>query len=247
MLARLYQRKFGVDERGLLEFPMLRRAPAEAPRLLFTHGGDAMRRPEQIRIDTSQYRNVKLVLIARDPADIAVSRYHHLKNRSRDPARRKLASQPLDAFVWSEQGCIPSIVTFLNQFARIPGATIIHYEDFLTNPEPTLAKLAAAIGLDVDQDDIKDAVEFGKLPNLKQLEREGYFTSSRLRQARKGDERSGKVRRGSSGAYKAELDPEVAARIDSYIDEHLDPKLGYSRNRRRGRRQPAGQPPGVTN
>ena len=43
MLARLFQLKFGIDERRLLDFPSLRRAARGVPRLLFVHGGDAMR------------------------------------------------------------------------------------------------------------------------------------------------------------------------------------------------------------
>ena len=228
MLARLYQRRFGIDERGLLEFAVLRRAPAGVPRVLFTHGGDAMRRPDEIDIDPSGYAGRKIVLIARHPGDIAVSRYHHLKHRSRDKARRRLAEQPLDSFVWADEGGIPSIVTFLNQFAALPGVTIIRYEDFLSSPDRSLRTLAQAIHLQADEDDIADAVEFASLPNLKQREREGYFTSSRLRRARKDDEQSGKVRSGTSGGYRARLGPDAAARIDAYVREKLDPRLGYS-------------------
>ncbi|HET7606955.1 MAG TPA: sulfotransferase domain-containing protein [Sphingomicrobium sp.] len=228
MLARLYQRRFGVDERGLLEFPMLLRAPAEVPRVLFTHAGDAMRRPDQIGLDPSDYAGRKVVLIARHPGDIAVSRYHHLKHRSRDKARRRLAEQPLDAFVWADEGGIPSIVAFLNRFAALPGVTIIRYEDFLAQPEASLRTLADALGLGVDTDGIADAVEFARLPNLKEREREGYFTSPRLRRARTGDAQSGKVRSGTSGGYRAQLDPATAARIDEFVSGNLDPRLGYS-------------------
>ena len=228
MLARLYKRRFGIDERSLLEFPALRRASANAPRVFFIHGGDAMRHPDQIHLEPADYRHKKVVLIARHPGDIAVSRYHHLKHRSRDTARQRLAEQPLEPFVWTEQGGIPSIVAFLNQFAALPRVTILRYEDFLAEPAITLRKLAEAIGLTVSDDDIVDAVEFGSLPNLKQLEREGYFTSSRLRQARKGDEQSGKVRKGTSGGYREQLDEAAAERIDAYVDEHRDPRFGYS-------------------
>lgn len=228
MLARLYQRQFGIDERGLLEFPKLWRAPANVPRVLFTHAGDAMRSPGEIRIDPSAYAHARVALIARHPGDIAVSRYHHLKHRSRDRSRRRLAGQPLETFVWAQQGGIPSIVAFLNGFAALPAVTIIRYEDFLTDPRKSLRRLADAIGLHVSDEDIADAVEFGSLPNLRKLEREGYFTSSRLQRARKGDERSGKVRQGTSGGYRAQLDADAAARIDAYIDEELDPRLGYS-------------------
>jgi hypothetical protein len=229
MLARLYQRRFGIDERQLLEFPALRRAPAGVPRVLFSHAGDAMRRPDHIRIDPSAYADRKLVLIARHPGDIAVSRYHHLKHRSRDKARRRLADQPLDTFVWAQEGGVPSIVAFLNHFAMIPGITILRYEDFIVDPRAPLRELAAAIGLEVGDEDIHDAVQFGSLANLKRLEREGYFSSARLRRARKDDEQSGKVRSGTSGGFRSELDADVADRVDSYVREQLDPRFGYSR------------------
>jgi hypothetical protein len=227
MVSRLYQRRFGIDERALLDFPMLRRARPPVPRLLFTHAGDAMRRPGEIELDPADYAHANIVLVARHPGDIAVSRYYHLKHRSRDKARQQLAEQPLDTFVWADEGGIPSIVTFLNQFAALPNVTIIRYEDFLTDPEQSLRILAVAIGLETDAADVADAVEFGSLPSLRQREREGYFTSSRLRQARKGDEKSGKVRSGKSGGYRAQLDPGSAARIDAYVDEHLNPVFGY--------------------
>jgi hypothetical protein len=231
MLARLYQRRFGIDERGLLEFPTLRRAPPGVPKLLFTHAGDAMRGPEHVHVEPAHYAGKRVVLIARQPGDIAVSRYHHLKHRSRDKARQRLAAQPLETFVWAEQGGIPSIVAFLNLFASLPGVTIVRYEDILSAPEDSLRKIAEAIGLSVDKTDIADAVEFGTLPNLKQREREGYFTSSRLQRSRGGDERSGKVREGSSGGYRTQLDGDAVARIDAYLEQHLDPRFGYARSR----------------
>jgi hypothetical protein len=228
MLARLYQRRFGIDERDLLEFPTLRQAAREVPRVLFTHAGDAMRRPDEIQVDPSDYAGKKLVLIARHPGDIVVSRHHHLRHRSRDRARRRLAEQPLASFLWAEQGGIPSIVEFLNSFAALRGVTIIRYEDFLAKPERALKRLADAIGLKAGKADIADAVDFARLPNLKEREREGYFTSSRLRPARKGDARSGKVRKGTSGGYRGELDQAEAEKVEAYLRENLDPRLGYS-------------------
>lgn len=230
MLARLFQRRFGIDERKLLEFPLLRDAPDNVPRLLFTHAGDAMRAPGDIQIDAQAFAHARVVLIARHPGDVAVSRFHHLKHRSRDPARRRLADQPLETFVWSDQGGIPSIVRFLNAFAALPGVTIVRYGAFLEHPAEALRMLTRGIGLEVGDDDIADAVEFGRLDNLRQREREGYFTSARLKQARTGDAQSFKVRSGTSGGYRAALGPGEAARIDSYIDEQLDPVFGYMRS-----------------
>jgi hypothetical protein len=232
MLSRLFQRNYGIDERGLLEFPMLQRAAANVPRLLFTHAGDAMRGPDEIRLNPERYAHCPVVLLARHPGDVAVSRYHHLRHRSRDRERRRLAEQPLESFVWSEQGGIPSIVRFLNGWAELARSRndvgIVRYEDFLADPHAALRELTAKIGVEVDEADIIDAVEFAAFGNLRKREREGYFRSSRLRAAKTGDEASFKVRSGNSGGYRNRLGPEDAARIDAYVAEHLDPSFGYS-------------------
>ena len=228
MLAHLYQHRFGIDERSLLEFAELRTAPAAAPRVLFTHAGDAMRPPDEIEVEPSAYAGKRVVLLARHPGDIAVSRYHHLKHRSRDAVRRRLAAQPLESFVWDDDGGIPSIIAFLNQFAALPGVAVVRYEQFLGQPESALRMLAKAIGLEVSDSEIGEAVEFGRLANLRQREREGYFRSPRLRRARPADDQSGKVRSGGSGGYRVELGEAAATKIDAYVAEHLNPVFGYS-------------------
>ena len=230
MLAHLYQRRFGIDERELLEFPVLLRASPEVPRVLFTHAGDAMRSPREIALRAEDYRGARVILLARHPGDVAVSRYHHLKHRSRDRARRRLADQPLEKFVWSEQGGVPSIVEFLNGFAAFEGVTILRYEDFVSEPKEPLRELAAAVGVQASDDDVAAAAEFGKLPNLRQRERDGYFRSARLRPAKASDQRTAKVRSGRSGGYRAELGDAEADRVDAYVAEHLDPVFGYSKS-----------------
>jgi hypothetical protein len=232
MVSRLFQRRFGIDERKLLEFPTLLREKREVPRLLFTHAGDAMRRPDEIHLDPREYAHVRVVLLARHPGDVAVSRQHHLKYRSRDKARQRLADQPLELFIWADQGGIPSIVRFMNQWAELArsrtGVGIVRYEDFVTDPAPTLEQLAKLVGLGVSEDDIEDAVEFGSFGNLKQREQEGYFSSSRLQPSKADDSRSGKVRKGGTGGYRKRLEPREVAKVDAYLAEHLDPVFGYS-------------------
>lgn len=234
MLARLYQLQFGIDERELLEFATLRRAPREVPRLLFTHAGDAMRRPDEIRLDKRIYAGRKVALLVRHPGDVVVSRYYHLGHRSEDRARQRLADQPLDEFVWTERGGVPAIVTFLNQWAAYArersGIAISRYEDFLSEPQATLRALAAFIGLDHGDAAIAEAVECARFDNLKAKEREGYYSSSRLRPAADGDESSFKVRSGKAGGFRSELSKEQAAAVDDYVARHLDAMFGYGRS-----------------
>ncbi|WP_310468066.1 sulfotransferase domain-containing protein [Sphingomonas sp.] len=231
MLARLFQAQFAIDEREPLNFATLRRAPPEVPRILFTHNGDAMRTPDRIHIDRLAYAGRKVVLLARHPGDVVVSRYHHLKHRSLDPARQRLAAQPLEDFVWTPHGGVPSIVRFLNQWAELArergDILFLRYEDFLTDPSSKLGELARFVGLASDDAAITDAVEFARFENLRAKEREGYFTSARLGPGRAGNEASYKVRSGKSGGYRAQLGEAGQQRVDAYLREHLDPLFGY--------------------
>lgn len=231
-LARLFQRQFGVDERHLLSFSQLQKAPPEVPRIAFTHAGDAMRRPDQIRFDAKLFEGRRVILLARHPGDTAVSRYFHLKHRSESPSRRRLADQPLGEFVWIERGGIPSIVRYLNLWADLSrqreGILILRYEDFVDRPEPTLRALADFVGLDSSDADIRDAVEFASFDNLRAREREGYFASGRMGAGHTGDENSFKVRSGRSGGFRAKLDAPERARVIDYVNAHLDPLFCYT-------------------
>jgi hypothetical protein len=145
--------------------------------------------------------------------------------------RRRLAEQPLEDFIWTEQGGIPSIVRFLNQWAELArersGIIVVRYEDFLSQPERTLQTLAIFIGLEGDEAAIADAVDFARFDNLKERERQGYFSSGRMGARRSGDESSYKVRSGKSGGFRAQLSKAGQERVESYVSEHLDPMFGY--------------------
>lgn len=231
MLARLYQRQFGIDEREVLSYATLRHAPEGVPRIVFTHDGDAMRPPSKIGIDRKAYRGRKVVVLARHPGDVIVSRYYHLKHRSLDRARRRLASRPLEAFVWTSFGGVSSIVHFLNGWAKLArergDVHVVRYEDFLADPERALASLARIIGLDSSEAAIKDAVEFARFENLRSKEREGYFASSRLGPGRAGDEHSFKVRSGKSGGFRTALSEGGRKLVEDYVAKRLDPVFGY--------------------
>lgn len=231
MLSRLFQRRFGIDERRLLEFPLLMKAAPEVPRILFTHAGDAMRLAEEIELDRRAFEHSTVILLGRHPGDVVISWYHQLRYRDRSRESRRAAQQPLDQFIWREHGGIAAIVRFMNEWAKYAAerqnAEIFRYEDFLSDPRTSLRKLTDRIGLELDQAELDDAVDFGAFDNLKVREREGYFLSARLRAAKKGVESSFKVRRGISGGYRTQLEPSEVAKIDKFVSENLDPIFGY--------------------
>lgn len=232
MLSRLYQLRHALPEDTLLEFNNLQKINAEIPRILFTHDGDSMKRPHQLHIDKRKYTEKKVVLLVRNPIDVVVSRYFHLRHRSRDRRRRAYGRMPIEEFVWAPLGCLPTIVAFMNDWdgARcvVPDLLILRYEDFRAEPERTLGKLACFLEVDSSANDIKDAVEFAALENLRQREAAGFFPTARLGPRQAGNPESFKVRKGKVGGYRDYFSPEHAARLEVFVRTQLAPGFGYS-------------------
>jgi len=231
MLSRLCQIEWDLPETALLEFDNLHARDPRIPRVLFTHDVDAMVPASRLPADKSHYAGKPVTLLARHPADIAVSRHFHLKHRSRDQARRRLAEAPLAEFVWSEYGGLPAIVKFLNQWAEAarghPEFSLQRYEDFIADPKAALAALAQNLKIPADAAAVEDAVAFASFQNLKKKEAEGFFDNDRLRPRKTGEAGSFKVRSGKAGGWSAQFEPDEAARIADYIARNLDPVFGY--------------------
>lgn len=217
---------------AVLEFDNLHKLNASLPRVLFTHDGDAMRTPEEItEVDKLLYLGIKIVILVRHPADVAVSRFHHLKYRSSDPARKRLAQLPLGEFVWADQGGIPSIVKFLNVWASFAASNInaitVRYEDFSKNPETTLNRMITHIGIHATERHIYEAVAAASFDNMKKAEIRGQFETSRLKPRLDNDERTQKVRRGKAGGWRDNFSAAEIEKIDHYVSANLNPRLGY--------------------
>lgn len=232
MLSRLYQQRYGIGPSEILEFDNYHRKDARIPRILFTHDGDSLRRPGEFPTDKSAYARVKVVLLARHPIDVIVSRYFHLKHRSRDSTRRTLAEQSIADFAWSDLGGLPSIVSFLNGWAEarnnLPSFGLFAYEDFRSDGAGALARLAAFLGAPSEPKEIAEAVSFASFENLQSKEREGFFRTDRIGARRQGDEQSLKVRSGKVAGYRVHFDPDQCTLMEAFVAEHLDPIFGYT-------------------
>ena len=71
-------------------------------------------------------------------------------------------------------------------------------------------------------------MEFAAFDSLSRKEKEGFFSSGRLRPADPEDAGSFKVRRGKIGGYRDYFTAEQNDRIDTLVREQLDPFFGYS-------------------
>ena len=117
MLSRFYQLAYGLPEGVMLEFDNLHRANPAIPSVFFTHG-NYVRDYTNIWDSKSPFYPKRILLLVRDPRDIAVSQYFQWKYRMR-PVKRLLNDYPeqdglsIYDFMMNRDAGLPRIIDFL--------------------------------------------------------------------------------------------------------------------------------------
>lgn len=234
MLSRLCTRHFGLDGEEVMEFDNLHARDMRIPRILFTHDGEPWHRPEDLPADKSLYAGKPVLLLVRDPIDVAVSRFFHVNNRSRWIPYPEYKDMKIGEFVWAPLGGIPTIVAYMNNWLRAEGTVgrllVQKYEDYRTNPEATLAEAAKFLGIPATPEEVAEAVQYAAFENLKKKEQKGEIQNHRLGARQEGNPDSLKVRRGKVKGYLDYFSPEEAERMEKFVRDNLDPRYGYCRS-----------------
>jgi len=241
MLSRFYQLHFGLETEHMLEFDNYHRRDARAPKVFFTHDNyirDHLRRPEGLE----HFRGKRVVLLARDPRDVAVSQYFQWRYRMR-PRKKALNAYPphgaevdIFDFVCNPDCGIPRIVDCLNGWARAmpmmgDDLTVIRYEDLRADPGATLEHVVAATGTPGSRAHIEAAKDYAAYENMKKRESSNEGMRGSGQRVRPGDgdnPDSFKVRRGKVGGYRDYFTPEQIRVIDAMVEDRLDPVFGYN-------------------
>ena len=189
----------------------------------------------------------KVVLLVRDPRDVAVSQFFQWKYRMR--ARKKVLNQyprhrtdisPFE-FVMNRDSGLPKIIEYLNlwerEAPRIDNLLIVRYEDMRANPRKILRQILSFIGTPGSDRQIEEAVEFASYDNMKELEAKKVFwlSGGRLVPKDRHNPNSYKVRRAKVGGYTDYFDDQQIVQIDALVNSRLVPSFGYSHSREVGR------------
>jgi len=240
MLSRFYQVKHGLPVNRLLEFDNLHHMNAAVPKVFFTHN-NYLKDYLNVKGELGHFRGKKVVLLVRDPRDVAVSQFFQWKYRMR-PNKKVLNKYPAhgsDTDIWSfvaNPDCgVPRIVAFLNEWAKAmpelgEDLLIIRYEDMRKDPAGIMRQVLAFVGTPGTNEEIDKAVEFASYENMKKLEEKSLFKGSgaRVRPGDKNNPNSFKVRRAKVGGYRDYFEDDKVALIDSMVLDHLDPVFGYN-------------------
>jgi hypothetical protein len=238
MLSRYYQIRYGLSEKRFLEFDNLHAENPDIPKILFTHG-NYVRDYTNNWDSKADFYGKKVILLVRDPRDVAVSQYFQWKFRMR-PAKKFLNDYPAHGedvsvfeFVMNRDAGLRRVVDFLNGWAReisqIRDILVVRYEDMRTDPERVLKEVVDFLGTPGSETQVKEAVAFAAYENMKKLEEKKAFASSgrRLVPGDRKNPDSFKVRRAKVGGYRDYFDDDQIMEIDRFVRDSLSPIYRY--------------------
>lgn len=236
MLSRFYQVKHGLAQRHLIGFDNLHGKNRAIPKVFFTHD-NYLKDFTGHADDKSDYYDKKVVLLVRDPADVAVSQYFQWKYRMR-PVKKLINDYPdadisLYDFVMRPNAGLPKVIEFMNGWARelprLKQLLVVRYEDMRADPHEALRRIVEFIGTPGSAEEIAEAVSFASIENMRALEQKRVFWLSGGRMVAKdrNNPNTFKVRRAKVGGYREDFTEEQTRRIEEMIAHDLDPVFGY--------------------
>ena len=239
MLSRFYQLKHGLSARHLIGFDNLHKKNPAIPKLFFTHD-NYIKDYTGNRDSKADFYGKKVVLLVRDPFDTAVSQFFQWKYRMR-PGKKALNQYPQHGsdtsvfdFVMDEDAGLPKIIDYLNLWAsessKIKDLLIVRYEDLRADTAQALERIVNFIGTPGSEADIRAAVEFASVENMRMMEEKKTFwlSGSRMVAKDRKNPNSYKVRKAKVGGYRDYFDDQQIAAMQQLVAERLDPVFGYT-------------------
>ena len=238
MISRVFQQLADVNSDKMLEFDNFKRLGSGIPSLYFTHG-NYLRNYTGDWHSKADFYQKRIVMLVRDPRDIAVSQFFQWKFRML-PRKKMLNHYPLDGsdmslfdFVMDPQAGLPVILDFFEiwqrELPRVKGSIIVRYEDMRDDPGRELDRVMQFFGLSCTQTQLDDAVAFASYDNMKRLEQTRAFGhhGKRLIPGNRANPDSFKVRRAKVGGYRDYFDDEQLAVIEALMRQRSGPLFGY--------------------
>lgn len=235
MLTRFYQEKHKIDKMELIGFYNFHKHHKDIPRLFFTHDNYI---DDYVKAGAAKahFYDRKVVLLVRDPRDVAVSSYFQRKYRANEDklALRDISVEGDPSMFEFVAFRVPLIVDFLNawhaELANLRHALVVRYEDLKTDPAAELAKILEFFGTPGSDEEVADAVAFADYENMKKLEASGGLGADdrRITPVDRNDPNTYKVRRAKVGGYRDYFSEEEVAEIDGLVTTRLAPEFGYA-------------------
>jgi alcohol sulfotransferase len=239
MVSHLFRVMYGLPKNAILGFDNFHNLDNSVPKTFFTHDN-------YIKDFTGDFETKKpfydktVVLLARDPRDVAVSQFFQWKHRVK-PTKVAINNYPpqgsdislFDFVMGDNGGGMKAVTDFLNLWAKeadkVQKFHLLRYEDLRAHPHEELRKLLDFMEVDASEAHVNDAVQYSSYENMKKMESSQQFrlAGGRMVPRDKDNPDSYKVRRAKVGGYRDYFTDEEVAAIDARLAETLDPLFGY--------------------
>jgi hypothetical protein len=197
------------------------------PRVTFTHALPPGQPYYALHVSLEKVRQQTdaLVLLVRDPRDVVVSFYHHV--RANGPRGKGATQLPDDVgiseFLRSDSLGVRAAVEYMNQAAErgpevFEAFSIVSYESMLADAGEVLTNLLAFAGAEqVDEHAVERAVERSRFDRMQAAER----ARAERETGRAPTDDELRMRRGRSGSAADELSADDLEFLNRVIDRHL--------------------------
>jgi hypothetical protein len=238
MLSRFFQIRYGLPEGELLGYDNYHNMNPAIPRIRFTH--DRYIKDYTGNRDSKRdFYQKNVILLVRDPRDVAVSNYFQWINTV-NPYKKELlalperpAEVPIFEYAMMPRFGIPRTVDFLNAWApeleKIRSYRLIRYEDMRAEPARILGNVLAFMQIQAFPEELAQVVDRTSFENMKKLEQSQTIESGsrRLMIKDQNNPDAFKVRRGKVGGYRDYFGERELEDIDRLIAT-LPPLYGYA-------------------
>jgi len=208
MIGKYFQLKHNFIENDILNYSSSAEHFGYKNGLTFTHAGFYK---DDFVIPMEKLQLEKTIWLRRNPYDVIVSFYHHIKYR------KKETNLSLSEFITTYNYGIMQYITFEVLADQLNSELIIYYEDLVEFPEVYLHSVLRLMGETPDQDLLFKAVEESSFEKMREAEVSGAVSISERSYIDKSDTRQLKTRVGIVGNYKNYL----SEKDIEYIDEEF--------------------------
>jgi hypothetical protein len=181
--------------------------------------------PDNLQKSKINYGNHKIIFLVRDPIDVAVSLYYHMKYRS------KQYDGNIHDFVIE---IIPTIVRYFNIWFDnknlVQELLIVRYEDLHLKGMDTLRKINDFLGFDEASNSLlRSVISASNFEKMKEYERENQSGNAQLSSGKNVSLKEAKVRKGKIGGFIEELENRTIIEVNDFIRENLNPYYKYEK------------------
>jgi alcohol sulfotransferase len=239
MMSHLFRVMYKLPRNAVLGFDNFHNLNREVPKVFFTHDNYIKDFTGDLHSKEPFY-NKRVILLARDPRDVAVSQFFQWKFRIK-PTKVAINNYPpqgsdislFDFVMGDNGGSMQAVTNYLNLWAaevgKIEHFHLLRYEDLRARPREELRRVLDFMNVAATDAQVDAAVNYSSYENMKKMEGAQQFrlAGGRMMPRDKDNPDSFKVRKGKVGGYRDYFTDEEVAAIDRRLADTLDPLFNY--------------------